>query len=187
MTKREVAELITILQANYPDTFKGLPEEAVGARVVLWYDFFREYPKEIVYAAAKSFMATDTKGFMPNVGQINDHINRMKRSEDMTPAEAWGLVYNAICNSAWNATESFAKLPPECQRAVGDPQQLREWALMEADVVQSVVASNFQKSFQIRQNRDRDFEKLPGDVKQFVQRIAGSTFGYLDAPQERSD
>lgn len=187
MTKREVAEMMTVLQANYPDSFRGLSDNAFGARVDLWHDFFGEYPAAVVYAAAKSFMATDTKGFMPNVGQINDHINRMKRSEDMTPAEAWGLVYKAICNSAWNATESFAKLPPECQRAVGDPQQLREWARMEADVVQSVVASNFQKSFQIRQNRDRDFEKLPGDVKQFVQRIAGSTFGYLDAPQERSD
>ena len=184
MTKREVAELITILQANYPDTFKGLPEEAVGVRVALWYDFFREYPKEIVYAAAKSFMATDTKGFMPNVGQINEHIHRMKRSEDMTPSEAWGLVYKAICNSYYNAVEEFAKLPAACQRAVGDPQQLREWAQMEADVVQSVVASNFQKSFQIRQNRDRDFEKLPGNVKQFISQIANTTFGYLDAGKE---
>lgn len=184
MTKREVAELITILQANYPDTFKGLPEEAVGARVVLWYDFFREYPKEIVYAAAKSFMATDTKGFMPNVGQINEHIHRMKKTEDMTPAEAWGIVYKAICNSAYNAVEEFSKLPPECQRAVGDPQQLRDWNMMDEEVVQSVIGSNFQRSFQIRQNRDRDFEKLPSSVKQFVAQIAGSAFGYLDEGRE---
>ena len=74
MTKREVAELMTILQANYPDSFRGLSDAAFGARVSLWHDFFGDHPKEIVYAAAKSFMATDTKGFMPNVGQINDHI-----------------------------------------------------------------------------------------------------------------
>ena len=184
MTKREVAELMTILQANYPDSFRGLSDAAFGARVSLWHDFFGDHPKEIVYAAAKSFMATDAKGFMPNVGQINDHIHRMRRNEDMTPAEAWGLVYKAICNGYYNAAEEFEKLPGECQKAVGDPQQLREWAMMEADVVQSVVASNFQKSFQIRQNRDKDFEKLPGNVKQFIAQIANNTFGYLDSGKE---
>lgn len=187
MTKREVAELMTVLQANYPDSFRGLSDGGFAARVSLWHEFFGEYPAQIVHAAAKSFMATDTKGFMPNVGQINEHIHRMRKSEEMTPAEAWALVYKAICNSYYNAAEEFAKLPPECQRAVGDPQQLREWATMDADTVQSVIGSNFQRSFKIRQDRDKDFEKLPGDVKQFVSRIAGSAFGFLDAPSERSE
>lgn len=179
MTKREIAEMLTVMQTNCPDTSR-MSDAAFQTKVGLWHEFFGEYPKEIVYAAAKSFMATDTKGFMPNVGQINEHIHRMKKTEDMTPAEAWGIVYKAICNSAYNAVEEFAKLPPECQRAVGDPQQLRDWNMMDEEVVQSVIGSTFQKSFQIRQNRDRDFEKLPSSVKQFVAQIAGSAFGYLD-------
>ena len=180
MTKREIAELMTVLQSEYPDSFKGQSDSVLAAKVTLWHDFFGEYPAEVVYAAAKSFMATDTKGFMPKVGQINEHIHRMKKNEDMTPAEAWGIVYKAICNSAYNAVEEFAKLPPECQRAVGDPQQLRDWNMMDEEVVQSVIGSNFQRSFQIRQNRDRDFEKLPGNVKRFISDFAGKAFGYLD-------
>ena len=180
MTKREIAELMTIMQANYPDSFRGMSDAVVGAKIALWHDMFKDYPKEVVQAAAKSFMATDTKGFMPHVGQIMEHIQRMKQREDMAPAEAWAIVSKALKNSAYGAEEEFAKLPPEIQRSVGSPNQLREWALMEAETVQSVIGSNFQRSFQIRQNRDRDMEKLPGDVRKFISGFA-ENIGLLEA------
>lgn len=180
MTKREIAELMTIMQANYPDSFRGMSDSVVGAKIALWHDMFKDYPKEVVQAAAKSFMATDTKGFMPNVGQIMEHIQRMKKREEMTPAEAWAIVSKALRNSAYWADEEFEKLPPEIKRAVGSQNQLREWALMDAETVQSVIGSTFQKSFQIRQTRDREMEKLPGDVRKFISGFAGS-IGRLEA------
>lgn len=181
MTKREVVEMMTVLQANYPDSFRGQSDAVVGAKVALWFDIFKDYPKEVVHAAAKAFMATDVKGFMPNVGQIMEQIQRMKKTDDLTPDEAWRLVYRAIRNSTYWSAEEFAKLPDELQRFIGSPDQLKEWALMEAETVQSVIGSNFQRSFKARQAKDRDFDKLPGDVKQFVSRIAASSFGYLEA------
>ena len=168
MTKREIAELMTIMQANYPDSFRGMSDSVVGAKIALWHDVFKDYPKEVVQAAAKSFMVTDTKGFMPNVGQIMEHIQRMKRREEMTPAEAWAIVSKALKNSTYGAEEEFESLPPDIQCFVGSPNQLREWALMEAETVQSVIGSNFQRSFRIRQAHDRDMEKLPGDVRKFI-------------------
>lgn len=180
MTRREVAELMTILQANYPDSFRGQSDEVVGAKVALWYDFFKDNPKEVVFSAAKAFMATDTKGFMPNVGQINEQIQRLNTPEEMTAGEAWGYVAKALRNSTYGSAEEFAKLPPLIQRVIGSPEQLKEWAMMEADVVQSVISSNFQKSFRIGQDRSRDFEKLPGDVKAFVAQISGTVLGRLE-------
>lgn len=186
MTKREIAELMTIMQANYPDSFRGQSDAVVGAKISLWYDFFKDYPKDIVYAAAKAFIATDTKGFMPNVGQIAEQIQRFGHKDDMTPAEAWTIVSKALRNSTWGSAEEFEKLPPECKRAVGSPAQLKEWAMMDADTVQSVVASNFQKSFQIRQSRDKDFEKLPGDVRKFISKFASQNLGFLESGTERT-
>lgn len=180
MTKREVAELMTVLQANYPDSFRGQSDEVVGAKVALWYDFFKDHPKEVVYAAAKAFMATDTSGFMPNVGQITEQIRRLNEPEEMTAGEAWGYVSKALRNSTYGSVEEFAKLPPLVQRVVGSPEQLKEWAMMEADVVQSVISSNFQRSFKVGQDRARDFEKLPGDVKAFVAQISGTVLGRLE-------
>lgn len=119
MTKREVAELMTILQANYPDSFRGQSDQVMTAKVTLWYDFFKDSPKAVVYAAAKAFMATDTKGFMPNVGQIAEQIRRLNAPQEMTAIEAWGYVSKALRNSAYGSVEEFANLPPLIQRVVG--------------------------------------------------------------------
>ena len=180
MTKREVAELMTVLQANYPDSFKGQSDAVVAARIALWHDFFKDYPRQMVHAAAKSFMAIDTKGFMPNVGQIAEQIRQLSEPEEMTGIEAWGLVSKALRNSAYGASEEFEKLPPEIRRVVGSPEQLRQWAMMEEDTVQSVVSSNFQRSFKVKQDRQKDLAKLPGDVKTLVGEVADRALGRLE-------
>lgn len=176
MTKREIAELMTIMQANYPDSFKGQSDAVMGAKIALWHEFFQDYPKDLVHAAAKAFIANDTKGFMPNIGQINDCIQKIRSRDDMTEGEAWGYVSRALRNSAYNSAEEFSKLPERIQRLVGSSNQLKEWALMDAEIVQSVVSSNFQRTFRARQKSDAEYERLPGDVKQFMQRISGEVF-----------
>lgn len=171
---------MTVLQANYPDSFKGQSDAVVAAKIALWHDFFKDHPKQIVYAAAKAFMATDTKGFMPNVGQLAEQIRKLSSPQEMSAAEAWGLVSKALRNSTYGAAEEYAKLPTAIQRVVGSPEQLKEWAMMEAEIVQSVVSSNFQRSFKVRQERDKEFEKLPGDVKAFASQIANGVLGRLE-------
>lgn len=176
MTKREIAEMLTVIQANYPDTAKGQSDAAFKSKVTLWYEFFQNYPKELVHAAAMAFIANDTKGFMPNIGQINDYIQKLRGQENMTEGEAWSYVAKAIRNSAYNSAEEFAKLPERIQRLVGSHNQLREWALMDAEIVQSVVSSNFQRTFRARQKSDVEYERLPSRVKLLAQRFAGEVF-----------
>lgn len=171
MNKQEAYQVLSLLQANYPDAFRGMSKEAAQVKVNLWADMFADEPFEVVVAAAKAFMATDIKGFMPAVGQIKERIAMMGTGAEMTGLEAWNIVSAALRNSAYGSAEEFAKLPPEIQRAVGSPTQLREWALMDTETVQSVIGSNFQKSFKIRQERDRDLAKLPGDVRAFIGQV----------------
>ena len=142
-------------------------------KVNLWADMFAEEPFEAVAAATKAYIATDTGGFMPTIGKLKDMLHRMQSPQQMTQMEAWGLVAKALKNSIYGAAEEFQKLPPAVQRTVGSTAQLREWALMDAETVQSVVASNFQRSFQVCQKRENDFQKLPGAVKSFITELAG--------------
>ena len=83
----------------------------------------------------------------------------------MTDEKAWRLIYAAICNSAHNSGGEFAKLPPELQRIVGSPNQLRDWALMDSDTVNSVVASNVQRAYRTRTASEREMRLLPESVK----------------------
>nr|DAP98549.1 MAG TPA: replisome organizer [Caudoviricetes sp.] len=173
MDKQEAYQILTLLQANYPDSFRGMSKEAANVKVNLWADMFAEEPFEAVAAAAKAYIATDTGGFMPTIGQLKDMLHRMQSPQQMTRMEAWGLVAGALRNSVYGADDEFRKLPPAVQRTVGSPAQLREWALMDVETVQSVVSSNFQRSFQVCQKREDDYQKLPGAVKSFVAELAG--------------
>ncbi len=176
MTKREIAELMTIMQANYPDSFKGQSNAVIEAKIALWHEFFQSCSKELVYAAAKAFIANDTKGFMPNIGQINDYIQKVRSEDEMTEGEAWSYVAKALRNSGYNSVEEFAKLPERIQRLVGSANQLRDWAMMDSEIVQSVVSSNFQRTFRARQKSEAEYDRLPNDVKQLMQRMSGKMF-----------
>jgi hypothetical protein len=126
----------------------------------------------IVLAAVKSHIATDTKGFPPVIGQIKEQITKLTQPKMMTEAEAWGLVWRAVCNSGYHAQSEYDALPPLLQRLVGSPSQLHDWALMDADEVQSVVASNFMRSYRVRAKDWQEYQALPGAIRERLDALA---------------
>ena len=57
------------------------------------------------------------------------------------------------------------------QTAVGSPEQLKAWANMEAEVVESVVASNFQRSYLVRNEQEKETAMLPPSVKDVIRQL----------------
>lgn len=187
MNKNETAKVIAVLQINYPDNFRGKSDAVLEATVDMWARAFADDSYAVVSAAVMSHIVSDTNRFMPPVGVIKAKIAEMLNPDDMTEQEAWGLVANALRNSTYNSAEEFAKLPSAVQRAVGDASQLRDWAMMDTETVQSVVASNFQRSYRVALQREKDWEKLPSGVKKFVGELTGRGFGRLEASVEDTE
>lgn len=183
MNKTEAAKIIAILQVNYPENFRGKSDDVIKATVDLWTRAFADEPYALVSAAVMTHMVSDTNRFMPPVGVIKAKIAEMLKPDEMTEQEAWSLVAKALRNCTYGAEEEYAKLPTAVQRAVGGASQLRDWAMMDTETVQSVVASNFQRSYRVTSQRERDWEKLPSGLRTYVQEITESTFGRLDAPK----
>lgn len=154
-----------ILKANYPFMDKGLTDAEKDARCNLWCDMFANDDYRIVGAAVKAYIATDEKGFPPNVGIIKSHIRKLTEPEEMTEQEAINLIMKAVSNGIYNSGEEYRKLPPVLQRLVGSPARLREWAAMDSDTVNSVVSSNLMRSYKAIQSREKEISALPGDVK----------------------
>lgn len=172
MTKKEMAEIMALMQLNYPDDFRDKSDNAVNAKINLWLMQFRDDDYKEVLTAVMAHIATDTNRFMPPVGVIKAKLVEIRMPEEMTPQEAWALVDKAARNSTWNSGEEFAKLPPVVQRIVGTPMQLKVWAAMDAATLQSVVASNFQRSYKARASKEREFLALPSAVQQTMSQIA---------------
>lgn len=168
MIKKEMAEILAIMQANYPDDFRGMSDTAMNAKINLWFMQFRDDDYKDVLAAVMAHIATDTNRFMPPVGVIKAKLVEIRQPDEMTEMEAWDLVSKATRNSTYNSAEEFAKLPPVVQRLVGSPMQLKEWAAMDTETLQSVVASNFQRSYKVRAKSEREYLALPSSVKTYM-------------------
>lgn len=169
MTKNDVAELIMILKEYYP---RDVESTNIETKVSAWHLLLRDYEKNIILNAALAFVSTDTKGFMPTPGQIINKISVIRKSDnDMTEMEAWGHISKAIRNSTYNAKEEYDKLPDILKKCV-TPELLRDWAMVEGDDVQTVIQSNFLRTFRVKRESIKEFEALPKSVQKFSLALA---------------
>lgn len=173
MTREETLAIMSVLKAAYRNFYKDMRRDEAEGIVDLWASMFVDDPAQVVAAAVKAHIATDRKGFPPHIGAIKDAIVKVTAPDEMTELEAWSLVHKAICNGIYGAQKEFDKLPPVIQRLVGSPSQLKEWAMMDADTVASVVSSNFQRSYRARAASEREMLALPSDVRQTMAKLTG--------------
>lgn len=182
----QTAEMMAILRAAYPRFYVGMTREDASAALNLWHGFFADDDASLVSDAVKAFIANDTKGFPPVVGQIReklDVINQAVHGFELTPQTAWGLVKRAMKDSAYHSAEQFAELPEVVQEVVGSPSQLHEWAVSNDGVSESVIASNFQRSFAARAAVHKEIRMMPGDVKARIDADRKMIAGMQDAPR----
>lgn len=184
MTREDSIKILAVLRAAYPSTYKSMTRDEAEAIINLWAMMFAEEDYQIVQAAVKAHIATDTSAFAPPVGKIKEAIAKLKSPDEMTEAEAWALVAKALRNSAYNASQEFAALPPICQKLVGSPVQLREWGMAEDASVLSVAQSNFMRSYKARQRMDKEYEALPLSVKQLFLNV-GNDMQMIEDRHER--
>lgn len=165
MNRTETLAVMSILKAAYPAYYRDMKRKDAEAVVNLWTEMLADYPADLVATAVKSHIASDRKGFPPHIGDIIAAIGEISRPAELSEGEAWALIAKAMRNSSYNSEKEFAALPENLQRLVGHPSQLREWASMETGTVQSVVQSNFMRSYRARQESERKMQALPSDVR----------------------
>ena len=169
----ETAKLMAILETAYPMFYAKKTQQEREDAIRLWAEMFADEPGEVVAMAVKALIKSRVSTFPPGIGEITEMIQQITQPEQMTELEAWSLVAKAVTNSNYNSGEEFEKLPPVIQRLVGTPAQLREWAAMDSETFNSVVASNFQRSYKARAASEREYMALPSDVRNAMDRLAG--------------
>lgn len=183
MTLEETGIIMDILTTAYPHFYGGPNAPDMVKALKLWAEMFARDDVALVAAAVKGLIETDNKGYPPNIGAVKEKLRLITGGDEMTEAEAWGIVAKALRNSTYGSREEFEKFPPIIKRLVGSPAQLREWGMMDSETVHSVVASNFQRSYKAIAQREREIAKLPPDVKSLVGKISDSK--KLDVPPEK--
>ena len=156
----DIAKCIAIIKTAYPN-YKIENREVLFD---LWMHSFDDMEPGEVAAGIDAYIRADRSGFAPSIGQIRAAVRSINRPQQLTEGQAWNMVYQALCNSNYHANEEFNKLPPDVRRAVGGPDQLREWAAMDFDGI-TVAESNFKRAYRGVADADRKNELLPDRLK----------------------
>ena len=188
MNRADTLKIMAVLQAAYPQFYAKKTKEELDGIVNLWARMFEDEPYGLVEMAVYALIKTRESTFPPGIGEINAKIMQITQPQEMTEMEAWALVKRAINGASTNpssrlfqngvldprtsAERNFEELPEMLQRLVGSPQQLADWYNMADDIVDSVVASNFQRSYKVRAKNEREYLALPSSVKQYMDAIA---------------
>ncbi len=162
MTQTETKKILVVIIAAFPN-YKPVDIDSV---IDLWTDMLNEYSYEQVNAALKAYILADASGFPPSIGQIIEKLQMFKSDDTLHEMAAWQLVLKAIRNSTYHADEEFTKLPPVVQKAVVNPGQLHEWAIMENvdGSTMSVMQSNFMRIYRAEMAMEKEKQKLSQDV-----------------------
>lgn len=171
MDREDVKKLLTLLQAEYPHSFSQLDDRQMTLKVELWSKEFELDESKMVYTATRLLMR-EGREFAPTSGQIREKMQSLVEPDYLDEQQAWSLVSRACSNGLYGYEKEYRKLPPDVQRAVGRPEQLREWAAMDAETVQSVVASNFMRSYRAGVARQKEIARLPEEVRMMIAGIS---------------
>ena len=166
MTETEVRKLLAMTQAVYPNYNPPSREAAVNA----WLMCLSEYDSNVVMAAFKAYMTTNTSGFAPVPGQLVEILQTLTQPSELNEIEAWSIVRKALRNCGYNAEQEFAKLPTVVQKAVGTPQQLKIWAC-DSEFNENVVSSNFIKTYRTEVKRATELNKMFNDVRKLIEMV----------------
>ena len=168
MTREDTVSLIRSIVSLYPNWKPDNMTETVNA----WHWVLEDYPASGIKAALQIYIKTNKTGFAPSVSQIIDAMHTPQKNTELTEGEAWSKVKKAIADSAYHSQERFDELPELVQRTIGGPEMLRVWSQTDSDEVNTVIMSNFQRSYRAMLSRKEYETKVPQHLEELVKGLA---------------
>lgn len=170
MTIEEMGKIMSILAVAYPKYYSEQTKEEKKQALILWYSMMGDYPADLVANAVKAVIAKSV--FPPAIAEVMQMINDLQNNcQEMTELEAWGYVSKAIRSSAYRAKEAWEGLPAQLQKCV-TPDMLRVWAAVGTGEVETVVQSNFNRTYRAMLAQQKQYDALPASVKEFTKQLS---------------
>ena len=158
------------------DCYPNYKPSNLSETVDVWNMMLEEYSYSQISTALKTYVCSDINGFAPSIGQLINKLHEVQTPQELNEMEAWLLVGKALRNGTYGAVEEFNKLPPLVQKAVGSPDNLRNWAQTDSESIENVVQSNFMRAYRIVVNRAKEYQKMPKDIQSLIENANRSSY-----------
>ena len=172
MTREETVKIIRIMCDCYPNYKPNNLSETVD----VWQMMLDEYSYNQVSIALKAYVTSDTSGFAPSVGEIVAKIQLVSQPQELDGMAAWGLVSKALRNGTYGAVEEFNKLPPLVKQAVGMPDNLKNWATSDYQTIETVIQSNFLRTYEVIVKRETEINRMPDNIKSLIEKTNANSY-----------
>ena len=172
MTREETVKIIRIMCDCYPNYKPNNLSETVD----VWQMMLDEYSYNQVSIALKAYVTSDTSGFAPSVGEIAAKIQLISQPQELDGMAAWGLVSKALRNGTYGAVEEFNKLPPLVRQAVGIPDNLKNWATSDYQTIETVIQSNFLRTYETVVKRANEINRMPDNIKSLIEKTNANSY-----------
>ena len=168
MNKAETAKTLLIIKMAYPKYYISTNETEINLQVNIWHELFKDDRYQVVEQAIKALMCT--LKFPPTIADVKEKIALITQPTVMGEMEAWSKVKDSM--SYYSAQENFDRLEPILQKLVGSAKQLREWAVMNSEDINTVVQSNFMRSYKARAATEKEYTALPESARSLIEGLA---------------
>lgn len=172
MTREETVKIIRIMSDCYPNYKPNNLSETVD----VWQMMLDEYSYNQVSIALKAYVTSDTSGFAPSVGEIVAKIQLVSQPQELDGMAAWGLVSKALRNGTYGAVEEFNKLPLLVRQAVGMPDNLKNWATSDYQTIETVIQSNFLRTYETVVKRANEINRMPDNIKSLIEKTNANSY-----------
>jgi hypothetical protein len=165
MTEKEFSILVKAMKAVYGSP-QFIPDKYAFQ---VWYSLLKDLDYKTVNVAIQRHMTTSR--YPPTIADIREQCSNIVDEQEPDVLEAWSLVSKAKRNGIYGAKEEFEKLPEAVKKAVGSSDNLRNWAMMDTQTVESVVQSNFIKAYERVLKRRKELRKMPDGIRTITENV----------------
>lgn len=170
MKKEETIQVITLLAGNY-DSIAKKDKIQKQLMVNTWQECLGDLEYQIVLQAVKKTIIDSP--YPPTIHDIRKNaIEMINPTQKRTAIEAWNEAYSMICNGLYMSDEQFETASPEVKKFFGNVRQVKELAMTNADVVNSVTKGQFLKQYDVLVQREQERKMLPPQMQEFTKQLA---------------
>lgn len=158
------------------DCYPNYKPNNLSETVDVWNMMLEEYSYSQISMALKTYVHSDTSGFAPSIGQLIGKIQTISQPQELDGMAAWGLVSKALRNGTYGAVEEFNKLPPLVKQAVGMPDNLKNWATSDYQTIETVIQSNFLRTYETVVKRANEINRMPDNIKSLIEKTNANSY-----------
>ena len=169
MNRTEVVQVITILAGNY-DSIANKDKKQKEIMIATWYECLKDLDYKLVEMAVKKTIITSP--YPPTIHEIRKNVADIINPQKDNVLEAWEEAYKMMSRGTYMTREEFDSHSPIVKKFIGSLEQLKNYAMTDTDVINTVVKGQFMKQYEVLKNREKEINMLPADMRDITQKLS---------------